>query len=127
MVLSRSLVIGAPTAIFRSLRAVLLIAGLAVLAAPMARAADVYGRVYDTMRGELYPGARVELGTRAVVADDNAQYWLRDVAPGAYLIRVVIPGRREVNGRVLVVARQPTNIVNLDLGRIDPPHDEDEY
>jgi len=93
----------------------------------MARAADVYGRVYDTMRGELYPGARVELGTRAVVADDNAQYWLRDVAPGAYLIRVVIPGRREVNGRVLVVARQPTNIVNLDLGRIDPPHDEDEY
>ena len=57
----------------------------------------------------------IELGEESVVADASAQYWLRDIAPGAYLIRVVIPERREVTGRVMIFERQSINIVNLEI------------
>ena len=57
----------------------------------------------------------IGLGKESVVADASAQYWLRDIAPGAYLIRVVIPERREVTGRVMILERQSINIVNLEI------------
>ena len=101
-------------------------AALVLLCMPYARAADVYGRVYDTMREQMYPGAVIEVAGRRLEADEAAQYWLRDIRPGTYLVRIVVPGR-EVTGRILVGGMRPMNVVNLDLARIDPPHEDDAY
>ena len=106
--------------------ALFFLAALLLLGIPYARAADVYGRVYDTMRSKMYPGAVIEFAGRRVEADAAAQFWLRDIRPGSYLVRIVVPGR-DVMGRVFVMEGRPTNIVNLDLARIDPPHEDDAY
>ena len=114
----------------RHVIASLIVVVCSALPAPAATAADLYGRVYDTMRGELYPGARIELATpglRHAVTDLAAQYWLRDIAPGSYLVRIFVPGQREVTGRLLVTGTAHTQVVNFDLARIDPPHEDDAY
>jgi hypothetical protein len=93
-------------------------------------AENVYGRVYDTLRGEVYAHALVELGgvpPHATSTDSRGQYWLHGVAPGAYLVRIKTEEGREVIGR-LVVSRSPATIIaNLDLAKIDVPGAEDEY
>src|SRR5436309_3352931 len=73
--------------------------GLALCAAT-AHAADLYGRVYDTLRSSLYPGAVVMLRTSAgreleTVADTAAQFRFAGVQPGVYRVRV-LAGDREV-------------------------------
>ena len=105
-----------------------LVVGL--LCAGEAQAANLYGRVYDTLRGEIYGKTKIVLGSsppRETVTDDRGQYWFKDVAPGAYLIRILHPGREDVVGRVVISARNRTTIANLDLSRIETPHSDDEY
>lgn len=105
-----------------------LVAGL--LYAAEAQAAKLYGRVYDTLRGEIYKKARIVLESvppRETVTDNQGQYWFKEIAPGAYLIRIVRPGRGDVVGRVVVSSRTNTTIANLDLSRIEAPDPDDEY
>ena len=109
--------------------AVLLGAGLAC---GPASGADLYGRVFDTLRGAIYPGAEVVLGAEAgggqrVIADATAQFRFDGVAPGVYLVKIALPGGREVIGRLRVTSRPQTQIAHLDLAKIDPPDEGDEY
>lgn len=102
---------------------------LSLLCSPAA-AADVYGRVYDTLRGSTYPGVRVRIDTepaRETVSDGQAQYWFRDVPPGVYLVHLALPGRDAVTGRLLVAESRAATIANLDLAKIAPPEEDDEY
>ncbi|CAL1241601.1 carboxypeptidase-like regulatory domain-containing protein [Candidatus Methylocalor cossyra] len=106
------------------------IALTALALAEPAGAAAIYGKVYDTLRGRLYPRTRLILGTqppRETTTDDAAQYWFRDVAPGAYLIRIVREGEGDVVGRLVVAPDRATTIVNLDLSKIEAPHHDDAY
>ena len=95
-----------------------------------ADAADIYGRVYDTLRGKTYPEAQVRIATdpaRETQSDGQAQFWFKDVAPGVYLVRISLPQRQPVTGRLLVPGGRATTIANLDLAKIDPPEEDDEY
>lgn len=95
-----------------------------------ADAADVYGRVYDTLRDKIYPGARVSIDTqpaRETLSDEEAQFWFRDVPPGVYLVHISLPQRDLITGRLLVESRRPATIANLDISKIDPPEEDDEY
>jgi len=92
------------------------------------QAEGIYGKVFDTMRGKIYPNARIVLGVdrkRETVTDSEGQYWFKDVKPGPYLVYIYLP-EGEVVGR-LMVYRVPTTIVNLDIARIDAPSHDDEY
>ena len=105
--------------------------GAALACGPVA-AADLYGRVFDTLRGAIYPGATVLLGVNAsarqrTVTDESAQFRFQGVTPGVYLVRIEVPGGREVTGRLRVTARPETQIAHLDLAKIDPPDEGDEY
>lgn len=104
----------------------------AAMACGPAGAADLYGRVFDTLRGAVYPGAVVVLGAntdgaQSVIADSTAQFRFDGVAPGVYLMKIAVPGGREVTGRLRVTARPQTQIAHLDLAKIDPPDEGDEY
>ena len=106
------------------------LAVLTLFAVSPADAADVYGRVYDTLRGRTYPGVRVRIDTepaRETVSDGAAQFWFKDVLPGAYLVHILLPERDRVTGKLLVASRQPATIANLDISKIDPPDEDDEY
>lgn len=95
-----------------------------------ADAADIYGRVYDTLRGRMYPGARVRIDTepaRETVSDGQAQFWFTDVPPGVYLVHLALPERDPVTSRLLVASRRSATIANLDISKIDPPEEGDEY
>jgi len=95
-----------------------------------ADAEDIYGRVYDTLRGKTYPGARIQIDTKPVretISDEQAQFWFRDVRPGVYLVRISLPERDLIIGRVLVASRRSSTIANLDISKIDPPEEDDEY
>jgi Carboxypeptidase regulatory-like domain len=101
---------------------------LTVLVALPAHAEAIYGKVYDTLKGKIYPNTRVVLGSdpqREVITEQDGSFWFRDVKPGAYIVRIFTPDR-EVVGR-LVVYKTPTTISNLDLAKIDVPGAEDEY
>lgn len=113
----------------RVLAAVVVGAGMAC---GPAGAADLYGRVFDTLRGAVYPGAVVVLGAntgggQSVVTDATAQFRFDGVAPGVYLVKIAVPGGREVIGRLRVTSRPQTQIAHLDLAKIDPPDEGDEY
>ncbi len=114
-----------------SIRPVRLIAATAFLAcAGPAAAADVYGRVYDTLRGQLYPGAQVTLvaqPAQVVRCDEQAGFRFKDVPPGVYLVRLALPDSSVFTSRLLVSGRTPTTIADLDLSRINPPDEDDEY
>jgi len=93
-------------------------------------AADIYGRVYDTLRGQLYPGAQVTLATQPVQVarcDEQAQFRFKDVQPGVYLVHLALPDQSVFTSRLLVSGRIPTTIANLDLARINPPDEDDQY
>jgi len=108
----------------------LLLSSLILSSVSAADAADIYGRVYDTLRGKTYPGAGVRIETtpaRETVSDEEAQFWFRDVPPGVYLVHISLPERDLITGRVLVASRRPTTIANLDISKIDPPEEDDEY
>lgn len=95
-----------------------------------ADAADVYGRVYDTLRGKIYPGVRVWIATepaRETLSDEEAQFWFRDIEPGVYLVRISLPERGSTTGRLLVANGRLATIANLDISKIDPPEEDDEY
>lgn len=95
-----------------------------------ADAADIYGRVYDTLRARIYPGVRVMIGTepaRETLCDEAAQFWFRDVSPGVYLVRISLPEREAITGHLLVPSNRPATIANLDISIIDPPEADDEY
>jgi hypothetical protein len=101
-----------------------------LLTSATAQAADVYGRVYDTLKGEIYKNARIELDARPpmhTTTDGFGQYWFRGIEPGAYLIRIRRVGHKEVVGRLVVSSKAPTTIGNLDISRIETPHEQDEY
>ncbi|MHB9118998.1 MAG: carboxypeptidase-like regulatory domain-containing protein [Burkholderiales bacterium] len=105
-------------------------AALAAACAGQAGAADIYGRVYDTLQGRLYPGARVSLASnpaQQAVCDDQAQFRFSHVAPGAYLVHVALPDRGLLTSRILVGRDAPTVIANLDIAKINPPEEDDEY
>lgn len=96
-----------------------------------AHAADLYGRVFDTLRGSMYPGAVVTLASASgmelrAITDNAAQFRLSDVTPGVYQVRVEAENRQVV-GRLRVAPRPATQITHLDLGKIDPPDENDEY
>jgi hypothetical protein len=97
-----------------------------------AKAASVYGKVYDTLRGEMYQGANIEINTkppRMTTTDKDGQYWFKNLKPGAYLVRITRgqANAHEVVGRLLVSGQTATTIGNLDISKIDPPHEGDEY
>ena len=105
--------------------------GLLLILTTTAHAADLYGRVFDTLRGSMYPGAVVTLtpaigGELRAVTDNAAQFRLSDVTPGVYQVRVEAESRQVV-GRLRVATRPQTQITHLDLGKIDPPDENDEY
>ncbi len=106
----------------------LCLAGL--FATGTAQAANIYGRVYDTLKGQIYRNVRIELGTqppRQTTTDELGQYWFRGVEPGAYLIRILRSDDEEVVGRLVVSPKLPTTVGNLDLSKIEAPHQHDEY
>ena len=93
-------------------------------------ATDIYGRVFDTMRGEIYAGATIVLGTQPAietVTNIHGQYRLRDVTPGVYLVRITVAPDRVVTSRLVVRDLAYTLVANLDLARIEPPGDNDQY
>ena len=111
-----------------------LLAALAMATATCAEAgaADLYGRVFDTLRGAMYPNAVITLGSgaesdRRVTSDEFAQFRFDGVQPGVYIVRIAEPGGREVTGRLRVTGRPATQIAHLDLAKIDPPDEGDEY
>jgi hypothetical protein len=111
-----------------------LLAALVMAAATCteACAADLYGRVFDTLRGSMYPHAVIRLGSgaesdRRVTSDESAQFRFEGVQPGVYIVRIAEPGGREVIGRLRVTGRPATQIAHLDLAKIDPPDEGDEY
>ncbi|AGY56496.1 carboxypeptidase-like regulatory domain-containing protein [Gloeobacter kilaueensis] len=106
----------------------LVLAGLGLLLALPAQAETVYGRVFETLQGSVFTGAKVILLSnppQQTTTDGQGQYWFRDVKPGAYLVRLVIAGRPEITGRVIV--HRGTTIAHLDLSKIGTPGSEDEY
>jgi hypothetical protein len=115
----------------RGAAARLLIAAALMAGLGSAAAADLYGRVYDTLRASMYPGAVVMLQTGEgeelkTVAGGEAEFRFTNVRPGVYRVRIVAAGR-EVAGRLRVAARSETQVTNLDLGKIDPPDEGDAY
>lgn len=101
-----------------------------LILAGSADAADVYGQVYDTLRDKTYPGARIWMGTtpaRETESDEEARFWFRDVPSGVYLVRISLPERDSITGRVLVASGLSVTIANLDISKIDPPEEDDEY
>lgn len=103
---------------------------LAMACVGQAGAVEIYGRVYDTLQGRIYPGARVTLAShpaQQTVCDDQAQFRFSHVPPGAYLVRVALPDQGVLTSRILVGRNTPTVIANLDIAKINPPGDEDEY
>ncbi len=112
------------------LRCLSLSAVLACVYAGQAGAAEIYGRVYDTLQGQLYPGARVSLASnpaQQAVCDDQAQFRFSHVPPGVYWVRVALPDRGVLTSRILVSRNTPTVIANLDIAKINPPEEDDEY
>ena len=111
----------------------LLVAGLIGLSlCANATAADLYGRVFDTLRGAMYPHAVITIGAGSgtvlrTVADGAAQFRFDGVKSGVYIVRIAEPGGREVTGRLRVTDRPATQIAHLDLAKIDPPDEADEY
>jgi len=96
-----------------------------------ALAENVYGRVYDTLSGEIFGETRIVMFNatekKEALTDKDGAYWIRDLKPGPYLVRIVIPKRGEIVGRAMVYAKMPTTIVNLDLARIEAPDHDDNY
>lgn len=93
-------------------------------------AASIYGRVFDTLDGEIFKDARIVLMTtpaKETTTDARGQYWFRDIKPGPYLVKIIRTGQPEVVGRLVVSAARETTIVNLDLAKIEPPEGHDEY
>ncbi|HET9699633.1 MAG TPA: carboxypeptidase-like regulatory domain-containing protein [Burkholderiales bacterium] len=112
-----------------SLRRVAVIAfgSYCVLRGASVGAADIYGRVYDTLERRALANARIVLGTQhplETITDKAGRYSFRRVQPGAYPVRILIPGERDAVGRLVVSARAPTIVANFDLGAIEAPgHD----
>ncbi|UFP93406.1 carboxypeptidase-like regulatory domain-containing protein [Gloeobacter morelensis] len=101
--------------------------GLA-LAAPAQAESVVYGRVFQTMENTVFTDAKVTLLSnppKQTRTDQYGQYWLRDVKPGAYLVRLQIPGRPLITGRLVV--GKGTTVANLDLSKIGHPDHDEEY
>lgn len=93
-----------------------------------AQVAEVRGQVVDSLRQQVYAGARVTFGDLAVISDAGGFYRLAEVPAGAYLVRIQPWGEtRTVIGRVLVGGTQKLSIVHLDLSKIDPPDDDADY
>jgi Carboxypeptidase regulatory-like domain len=90
----------------------------------------LFGRVYETMKAKVYAGTRVTLGSvplKETITDENGNFWFRDVAPGAYLVRIQTPAYGEVTARLVVFPNRPVAINDLDLSRILAPDEDDNY
>ncbi len=106
----------------------LICTAIIVLGSSAAPAETVYGQVYDTLHGKIYKNTKVTLNStppKEATTNEQGQYWLHDVKPGAYLVQIMLPNQ-DVVGR-LVVYKIPTTIANLDLSKIESPSEDDAY
>jgi len=102
---------------------------LALISLLPVHAEDIYGKVYETLKGKIYANTRVVLianpNQETITAKDGS-FWFRGVKPGAYLVQILISKDDIVTGRLIVYPR-PMNVINLDLSKIEAPGHGDEY
>jgi len=107
---------------------ILLLVSLWLAAMVPVQAETIYGRVFETLKGSIYPNVAVTLMSnppRQTTTDQYGQYWFKDVKAGAYLMRVKLADRPAITSRLLVY--KGTTVANLDLSKILDPEHGDEY
>ena len=108
------------------------IAGGLAAGSVLAGAAELVGRVVDTVHAVAHAGAQVRL--RGVVsaapgASTDAQGFFRmpGLAPGAYLLDVALADGRAFMVRTVLLPGRKTHFVELDYSRAAPPDDDADY
>lgn len=104
---------------------------LALCGAP-AFAAELVGRVVDTMDARVFPGAVVQVRSggpqlRTANADTHGFFRMPGLTPGAYLLDVKLPDGRAFVARLVLLAERKTQFLELDYSRIVPPEDDEHY
>ncbi len=93
------------------------------------QAEAIYGRVFDTLKGNILSNTRLVLGSnpnQETTTDSTGSYWFRNVKPGPYLVHI-FTADGEIVGRLVVYTKVPTTIANLDLSKIEAPGGDDNY
>lgn len=103
--------------------AVLMLAGMP------AGAAELVGRVVDSMSAEVFPGAVVHVRGHAIEksADANGFFRVPEMQPGSYLLEVTLPDNRDFVARLILLPNRTKQYIELDYSRINPPDDDEEY
>lgn len=95
-------------------------------------AAELVGRVVDTLDARVFEGALVQIrgscpDPRTAKADSHGFFRLDSLTPGAYLLDVRLPDGRSFAARLVLLPNRKTQFLELDYSRIVPPDDDEHY
>ena len=105
---------------------------LLVLYTVPACAADLVGRVVDTVDARVFDGAVVQVRgsspvLRTAQTDPHGFFRLAGLTPGAYLLDVHLLDGRAFVARLVLLPNRTTQFLELDYSRIVPPEDDEHY
>lgn len=94
-----------------------------------AQAAPLVGRVFDSMEGLVFSGAKVRI-TGLVGSANTDRYGFfnfADVAVGAHQLSIFLADGRRLACQVLIGLTGSPVLAEFDVSRIIPPGEDDDY
>jgi hypothetical protein len=95
-------------------------------------AAELVGRVLDTMDAKVFAGAVVQVRNigqdpRSATTDRHGFFRMPGLTPGAHILDVNLPDGRDFVARLVLLPGRKTQFLELDYSRIVPPEDDEQY
>ena len=101
--------------------ALLLIGGLRLPASGMGAAGNLKGKVTDVSTGEALPLVNILIvgSGRGQVTDNKGEYFIKDITPGTYILRVSLLGYQTIEAKNVAIEGDETAVYNFKLASTD--------